>query len=149
MQKAILILLFFTCATSLSAQNSEIEKTIRELDQKNASVVVKADTTALMALLAPAFTIHRSTGDIVSGREKTRELMRQGLVAYDSFAVHTEFVLVKSPVLAISMGSEVVISGGNRDLKGQAVRRRFTHVWTKEEGSWRLLSRHSSRNCTP
>lgn len=74
--------------------------------------------------------------------------MRQGMVAYDSFAVQTDFVLVKSPTLAVSMGSEVVVSGGNRDLKGQVVKRSYTHVWIKEEGTWQLLARHASRNCT-
>ena len=132
-----------------SGQNKEIEKLIRQLDQKNAFVVAKADTTALMALLAPEFTINRTTGIVVSGRDKTLELMRQGIVSYDSFAVQTDFVLMKSATLAISMGSEVVISGGNRDLKGQVVRRRFTHVWTKEKGSWRLLARHANNICTP
>lgn len=87
-----------------------------------------------MKLLAPGFTIHRTTGAIVSGRTKTLELMRQGMVSYDSFWVETEIVLVKNSNMAVSMGNEVVISGGNRELKGQVVRRRFTHVWVKEKG---------------
>lgn len=148
MRKAIVLLLSIFYTISAIAQNNEIEKTIRALDQKNAFLVVKADTTALMNLFAPAFTIHRTTGGIVSGQDKTLELMRQGMVAYDSFAIQTDFVLVKSPILAVSMGSEVVVSGGNRDLKGKVVKRSYTHVWIKEEeGTWQLLVRHASRNC--
>lgn len=134
--------------TSL-AQNEDIEKVIRQMDQKNASAVVKADTTALMDLLSPSFTIHRTTGGIVSGREKTYDLMRKGLVAYERFEVNTDLVLVQSATLAVSMGSEVIVSGGNRDLKGELVKRSFTHVWTKEDGTWRLLARHANRHCTP
>lgn len=58
--------------------------------------------------------------------------MRQGMVTYESLSVETELVLVNSPTLARSMGNEVVILGGNRELKEQTVKRRFTHVWIKE-----------------
>src|SRR5829696_2599883 len=116
-------LLFMTSVTSAFGQNNDIETIIRQLDQKNASVVATADTAALMNLLAPAFTINRTTGTVVSGRDKTLELMRQGIVSYDSFSVKTEFVLVENPALGVSMGSEVVISRGNRVLKGQVVQK--------------------------
>jgi ketosteroid isomerase-like protein len=135
------------CIFSAIGQNTDIETLIRQLDQKNAYVVANADTAALMNLLAPAFTINRTTGLIVSGRDKTLALMRQGIVSYDSFSVKTEFVLVENPSLAVSMGSEVVISGGNRDLRGQVVQRRFTHVWIKEKDNWRLLARHANNIC--
>lgn len=130
------------------AQNNKIEGLIKELDQKNAYIVSHADTIALMKLLAPEFTINRTTGTIVSGRDKTLELMRHGMVSYDSFAVETEMVLIKNPELAVSMGSEIVVSGGNRELKGQIVKRRFTHVWIKENGEWKLFARHASNICT-
>ena len=137
-----LLSLIFTIVSA--GQNKEIEGIIRQLDYKNAAIVAKADTAALMDLLSSKFTINRTTGTVVSGRAKILELMRHGLVSYDSFAVQTEYVLVSSPTLAISMGSEVVVSGGNRDLKGQVVRRRFTHVWIKEKNKWKLLARHAN-----
>ena len=148
MKKVAITLICVSWATCTVAQNEELEKTIRQMDQKNAALVIKADTVALMDLLSPLFTIHRTTGGIVSGRDKTYELMRQGLVAYERFDVQTDFVLIQSSTLAISMGSEVIVSGGNRDLKGQTVRRSFTHVWAKEDGTWRLLVRHANRHCT-
>jgi ketosteroid isomerase-like protein len=144
MVTSVLLILAFTSI----AQSNKIEGLIKVLDQKNAYTVAHADTTALMKLLAPEFTINRTTGTIVSGRDKTLELMRQGMVTYDSFSVVTERVIIKNPELAVSMGSEVVVSGGNRDLKGQIVKRRFTHVWIKEEGEWKLLARHASNICT-
>ena len=140
-----LLSLIFTIVSA--GQNKEIEGIIRQLDYKNAAVVAKADTAALMDLLSSKFTINRTTGTVVSGRAKILELMRHGLVSYDSFAVQTEYVLISSPTLAISMGSEVVVSGGNRDLKGQVVRRRFTHVWIKEKNKWKLLARHANNVC--
>jgi len=147
MRKLSLTLLSFICTLVSMAQHKEIEAIIRQLDYKNASIVAKADTAALIDLLAPEFTINRTTGNVVTGRGKILELMRQGMVSYDSFAVQTEFVLVKSPRLAISMGSEIVVSGGNRDLKGQVVKRRFTHVWMKQKNKWQLLARHANNIC--
>ena len=141
---SVLLMLAFTSI----AQNNKIEEFIKGLDQKKAYIVAHADTTALMKLLAPEFTINRTTGTIVSGRDKTLELMRHGMVSYDSFSVETEMVLVKNSGLAISMGNEVVVSGGNRDLKGQIVKRRFTHVWIKEGGEWKLFARHANNICT-
>lgn len=119
------------------------------MDQKNAAVIVKPDSAALVALLDPGFTINRTTGSVVSGRAKTQELFQKGIVGYDSFSVQTEHVLVKSAILAISMGSEVVTLSGNSGTKGQPVKRRFTHVWTKENNQWQLLARHANVLCTP
>jgi ketosteroid isomerase-like protein len=129
------------------AQNNNTEKLIRQLDQRNAYLVAHADTIGLMKLLAPNFTINRTTGNITSGRAKILELMRGGMVSYDSFSVQTEFVLLQSASLAISMGNEVTVSAGNRELKGQIVNRRFTHVWIKKNGQWTLLARHANNIC--
>jgi hypothetical protein len=148
MGKTIITSILLILAFSSIAQNNKIEGLIKELDQKNAYIVAHADTLGLMKLLAPEFTINRTTGVIVSGSDKTLELMRHGMVSYDSFSVETEMVLVKNPELAISMGSEVVVSGGNRELKGQVVKRRFTHVWIKDYGEWKLLARHANNICT-
>jgi ketosteroid isomerase-like protein len=148
MSKTIITTILLTLASVSAGQNNKIEILIRQLDQKNASIVAHADTASLMKLLAPEFTINRTTGTIVSGRDNTLQLMRHGMVSYDSFSVETELVLVKNARFAVSMGSETVISGGNRELKGQIVRRRFTHVWIKENGEWKLFARHANNICT-
>ena len=121
---------------------------IKQLDQKNAYIVAHADTVALIKLLAPKFTINRTTGIVVFGRDKTLELMRHGMVAYDSFFVETEMVVVENSTLEVSVGNEVVVSGGNRKLKGEVVKRRFTHVWIKQSGEWKLFARHANNICT-
>ena len=119
------------------------------MDQKNAAMIVRADSAEMVGLLAAQFTINRSTGAVVSGINNTLQLFRSGTVSYDSFSVQTEFVLVNNPASAVSMGSEVVMLGGRSQLAGQIVRRRFTHVWIKENGSWKLLARHANNICTP
>lgn len=149
MKSIVAILIFLAFSVSSNGQVSNIENEIRQMDKMNAAVIVRPDSAALMELLAPEFTINRTTGAVVSGRTNTQELFQKGIVGYDSFSVHTEFVMVKSPVLAISMGSEVVTLSGNSNVKGQTLRRRFTHVWTKEKDKWQLLARHANNICTP
>lgn len=119
MAKTTITLILLTWASFSIAQDNKIEILIRQLDQKNAYVVARADTVSLIKLLAPEFTINRTTGIVVSGRGKTLELMRNGMVSYDSLSVETEMVLVKDPKLAVSMGNEVVVSGGNRERKAR------------------------------
>jgi ketosteroid isomerase-like protein len=148
MAKMIITSVLLILASTSNAQSNKIEILIRQLDQKNAYVVTHADTTSLMKLLVPEFTINRTTGTIVSGRDNILELMRNGMVSYDSFSVETEMVLVKNSELAISMSSEVVVSGGNLQLKGQIVKRRFTHVWIKGNNEWKLFARHANNICT-
>lgn len=142
------LLLAATGFTAIAQENNNIEYLIKQLDQKNSQIVVKADTAEFVKLMAADFTINRSTGTITSGLDQALQLMRGGMVTYDSFSVQTEFVLIHSPTLVVSMGNEVVVSGGNRELKGQLVRRRFTHVWIKEKGEWKILARHASNVCT-
>ena len=146
MLKVYATLIILLGAISSRAQET-VENIISQLDQKNAAIVAKADTLSLMKLLAPSFTINRTTGTIVSGRERIFELMRKGMVSYDSFSVITEGVLIKDSTTVVSMGSEVVISGGDRERKGETVRRRFTHVWVKSNNEWQLLARHASNVC--
>ncbi len=111
----ILVVLASVCV----AQANKIEQLIRQLDQKNAQVVAKADTVALLKLWAPEFTLNRTDGTIVSGRENSLELIKQGMVSYTSFSVKTETVVIKNAKLAVSMGSEVVVSAGTGNSKGE------------------------------
>lgn len=147
MKRIIITSTFLLFTFIVLAQKNETEMLIKQLDQRNAYVVAHADTVGLIKLMAKNFTINRTTGNITSGREKILQLMRGGMVAYDSFSVQTEFVLLQDPSLAISMGNEVTVSAGNRELKGQVVKRRFTHVWIKDNGEWRLLARHANNLC--
>ena len=108
-----------------------------------------ADTIGLMKLLAAEFTINRSTGTIAIGpRQDVRTDAECDMVELRFLFSKYRNGLSKSGELAISMGSEVVVSGGNRDLKGRVVKRRFTHVWIKDDGKWKLLARHANNVCT-
>ena len=49
--------------------------------------------------------------------------------------------------LAITMGNETVHSTGmNRDA-GKTLKRRYTHIWSQENGNWVLIVRHANILC--
>lgn len=47
--------------------------------------------------------------------------------------------------LVVLMGSEITVSeGGRPEFDGKPVSRRFTDVWRRERGEWRMLARQST-----
>jgi hypothetical protein len=42
------------------------------------------------------------------------------------------------------MGAETVRPIGKAPLAGQTVKRRFTNIWSREGGTWRLIARHAN-----
>lgn len=57
--------------------------------------------------------------------------------------LRTEHVRRVGPSCWMS-GSLQVPQIGKAPLAGHAVQRRFTHVWKKEGGDWRLIARHAN-----
>lgn len=76
-------------------------------------------------------------------RQVVFDLLRQGMIHYSSFEAAIEHIRVDGDI-TIVMGAETVRPIGKAPLAGQTVKRRFTHVWRKEAGSWRLIARHAN-----
>jgi len=45
------------------------------------------------------------------------------------------------------MGSEEVVFTGNVSEAGQTIKRRFTNIWVKQNGVWKLTFRHANNLC--
>jgi hypothetical protein len=46
--------------------------------------------------------------------------------------------------VAIVMGSETTKASGNNPNAGKTAKRRFTHIWMKNNKSWRLVARQGT-----
>ena len=103
------------------------------------------DVDVLEALYAADFVLH-SPGNTVMSREQVLEAARRGgrreSFWYESYVRTTEFVRALGNV-GVTMGSETVVPGAGPDA-GRTVERRFTHVYRKENGAWKLLVRHAN-----
>jgi hypothetical protein len=75
-------------------------------------------------------------------------LVQTGFIKLSRFSIIIEKVLIKDGV-AVSMGSETITFDKNstNPKAGQTIKRRYTHVYLKEEGSWKLIARHANEVC--
>jgi ketosteroid isomerase-like protein len=69
--------------------------------------------------------------------------MRKGLIHYSSFERRIERLRIDGDI-ALVTGGETIQPIGDAPQAGQTVQRRFTHVWKKEAGAWRLVARHAN-----
>ena len=73
--------------------------------------------------------------------------VRSGIINFSSFERQIEFVRVDGD-LVIIMGLEIVELISDAPSAGlvavQVVKCRFTNIWKKEAGTWRLFARHAN-----
>ena len=133
----------FACSASdLDARNA-IEATIRKLDLAEADAVLRGDIAAVEKLWAKDMTVNNPFNQVVkanSGRVRT------GVVTYASFVRDVESVQVHGETV-IAMGSETVVPSGKSVGAGTTIRRRYTNVWMKRDGTWLLTARHANVIC--
>lgn len=77
--------------------------------------------------------------NVVVGRTQVLQMVHEGRIAYATFERTVEAIRV-SGVVGITMGQEVVVP----QRETQPVTRRYTHVWLRDNESWRLAARHAS-----
>ena len=119
------------------------EAAIRSLEEQTRSAVLNRDTLALTSVWSENFVVNAPANRVVPSRRAVFDLIRQGVIHYSSFEATIEHIHMDGD-LAIVMGAESVRPIGRAPLAGQTVKRRFTHVWRKGNGGWRLIARHAN-----
>ncbi len=124
------------------------EKVVRSLDDQERTAALKRDVAALDRLWSDQFTVNAPNNKVVAGKRAVLDVfVHGGIINFSSFERHVEFIRVDGD-FAFIMGLETVqpISDapGAGLVAGQPVRRRFTNVWKKEAGRWRLFARHAN-----
>ena len=144
---ASLMLVFLTFGGTVTpayaqASGSGEEATIRSLEERVTSGVLKRDTVALRELWSEHFAVNAPANRVTPNRSAVFGLIGQGIIHYASFEPTIEYIRVDGD-LAVVMGAETVKPTGKALLAGQTVKRRFTHIWQKED-RWRLVARHAN-----
>lgn len=127
-------------------QTNAFEQEIRKLDKTEVDAVLRKDVAALEKLWAVDFTVNNPRGDIINGRREVFALIRSGVIDYSSFVREVERVLIHGDTV-ILMGLETVKPVNKAPQAGQTVRRRFTNIWMKRNGEWRVTARHANVIC--
>lgn len=138
----VLFGLYAAAVTQGQEQPSPDEAAVRALDDQERAAVLNQDLSALERLWSDRLIVNTPLNR-VNGKLDALDLLRQGKIHYSTFERRIEFIRVDGD-LAIIMGAETAQPIGKAPFAGQTVQRRFTHVWRKEAGTWRLIARHAN-----
>ncbi len=143
--KNLIITICLFASTSLIAQHDVIETEIKRLEQAEVKATLDRDTMMLRKIWDKNFVVHNPEGKIILS--KTNSVDRPVLQAQRvSFTREVEQITINGDAV-ISMGKEVVVPAGDNADAGQTIVRRYTNIWMKKDGSWRLIARHANRIC--
>ncbi len=122
-------------------KNDAIEQEIRKLDAAQADAVLRGDLAALDKLWSEDFTVTNPFNEIGKG-----DRIRSGSLTYSSFVRVPEFIQIHKNTVIV-MGRETVVPKGNSPDAEKTINRRYTHIWMKRKGKWRLVARHANNIC--
>jgi hypothetical protein len=142
MKKLIITLALLLNTFCVYAQDSPIEEEIRKLEETECKAVLNQDTITLKKIWPANFMVNYSPlNQVFIGGQI--DMVKSGIIKYSSFTREIEQILVNGDVV-ITMGSEVAIPTYDHTRAGQTIKRRFTNIWMKQNGSWMLIARHAN-----
>ncbi len=137
----LFLLLIFHCTY---AQNNGIEAEIKALEENHIQAIMQKDTATLRKIWVPDFMVNSPRNTVVIGGQVERVM--SGGIAYTSYKFEMEKILIKEN-LVITMGNETVVPVMGNPKGGQTIKRRYTHIWQKTNGTWVLITRHANEVC--
>lgn len=129
----------FLCAQTTSTAEDEI----RSLEEREHRAMLSQDTETLRNIWATDFMVNAPFNRVTLSSEEVIDLVQKGMIKYSSFERNIEGIMIKDDT-AITMGSEEVVPLGEVPNAGEIVQRRYTNIWKKQEGQWRLIARHAN-----
>ena len=126
--------------TASRGQRSSVERAIRQLDNERIQAQIGADAVALDRIYADDFIGVGPSGTVRTKAQVISDFT-SGNLKFQSITTDEVQVRVYENT-AVETGSSIMIGQD----KGKAVPRdtRFTRVWVKQQGRWRLVANHYS-----
>ena len=126
-------------------QRSSIEQAIRQLDGERIQAQIGADAAALDRIYADDFIGVGPSGTVRTKKQVISDFT-SGTLKFQS--ITTDEIQVR---VYENTAVETGLSTMNGQDKGKAVPRntRFTRVWVKQQGNWRLVANHYSLQSEP
>ena len=131
--------------STAGTQRSNIEQVIRQLDGERIQAQIGADAAALDRIYADDFIGVGPSGTV---RTKKQVLLDFTSGTFKFQSITTDEVQVR---VYENTAVETGLSTMDGQDKGKPVPRntRFTRVWVKQQGSWRLVANHYSVRSAP
>jgi len=118
-----------------------VETEIKRLEQMEVKAFLERDISILSKLWDAKHVVNNPDNKIVAGVSPEE---RPGLKKpRTSFTREVEHLTVRKN-LVISMGGETIVPGVGEPHSGKTVHRRYTHIWQRVEGEWKLIARHAN-----
>lgn len=139
--KRMLLAILLLPVLARAAMAATPEEEVRAADARRIAAMVDGDVAALGSLLADDLTYTHSSGQ-VENEEQFLAAISSGKLDYES--------IVPSDVQVRIYGNTAVMTG-RADIKVKAqgnplaFASRFTSVWVKGEGGWRMVAWQSTR----
>jgi hypothetical protein len=144
---AIAMFVVVQSAVAQSAKdNSTLREEIRKLDLAHADAIFRGDATALDTLMDDDVTVNHPTNRIVKEKKELLDLIRKGVIRYTLFERSPETFLFFKDMVVV-MGNETVVPAKGAPNAGKTILRRYTNIWMKRDGKWRLTVRHANNVC--
>ena len=124
-------------------QTGALEQKIRKLEQGQVAALLRNDLAAMEKDWAKDYTVNNPLNQVVKASQGR---IRAGTRTYSLFIQEIEKILVYGKTVIV-MGRETVVPTGTSPDAGQTINRRFTNIWIKEKGAWKLIARHASVVC--
>jgi ketosteroid isomerase-like protein len=122
---------------------SGLDSTIRTLEDRERLAVLREDVAALEGLWSEQLIVNNPQNTISPDRATVVALVRQGRIRYSRFERRIEAIRFYDDLVVV-MGSETIVRRGAQDSVPTPIERRFSHVWRRVGGEWRLIARHAN-----
>jgi len=145
----VMLLLGAGTSSVIDAQSTTSdEQIVRALDDQERLAALKRDVVALERLWSYQFTVNAPNNRVVVGKRAVLDIfVSSGVINFSSFDRAIEHVLNDGDYVII-MGLETVRPVADAPaaglVAGQTIQRRFTNIWKREAGTWRLFVRHAN-----
>jgi ketosteroid isomerase-like protein len=149
MRRALLLAVLLVTATTICAGQKQtpkgrpgtsVEEAIRKVDQERIQAQIQADAKALDRIYAPDFI-----GIGPSGTVRTKPQ-----VLSDSTSGGLKFQSITTDDVKVRVYGNAAVETGRSTMIGQDAGKavpmdnRFTRVWIKQQGRWRIVANHYS-----
>ena len=137
-----LVIAFCFCHPLHSFAQQAEDSLIRRLENAEKTAILKGDTLALTRLMSKHIVVQNPENTIV-GFQQIMDRIKSGKINYGSFDREIERITIVNQI-AVVMGLETLVPKGDTKHAGKTVQRRFTNIWTKEAGTWKLTARQAT-----
>ena len=133
----ILLLALWTPSPALAdADNGQAD--LYQAENQARLAVLHAKVDQLAQIWSENLIVSTPRLGIVGDRARLIGAFEAGAVTYAQYDQDIEMIRIDGDT-AVIMGTETAQSSPDSD----PIQRRFTHVWIKREGQWKLLARHA------